>query len=70
MAIWRKMPELAVVENGSHGPASPAEVASYIAELAGELARLARSTELDLLAYLLDMAEREASLTAEGGNPG
>jgi hypothetical protein len=36
------------------------DAALYIASLADELARLAKSHELDALAYLLDMARLEA----------
>ena len=43
--------------------AAPDEVAAYIAEIGGELASLARAAKLDMLAYLLDMAQAEASRT-------
>jgi hypothetical protein len=45
------------------GPAtiSIRNTADYISEMAGELARLAQSSKLDLLASLLDVAQREAS---------
>jgi hypothetical protein len=42
------------------GGASPAEVARYIADFSAELSSLAREANLDLLAYLLDMARHEA----------
>ena len=37
-----------------------ADVASYCADFTTELAQLARSSKLDLLAYLLDVAHLEA----------
>ena len=58
------------MRDGSDGSASPVDIAGYIAELTGELADLARSRQLDLLAYLLDIAEREARLTAEANDSG
>jgi len=45
--------------------ASPAETARYIAEFAAELSYLAREAQLDLLAYLLDMARLEATRVTE-----
>jgi hypothetical protein len=39
---------------------SPRSAALYIAALAEELARLAKSHDLDALAYILDMARMEA----------
>lgn len=39
--------------------------ADYIAQLTDELAKLARRSQLDLLAYLLDIASLEARITAE-----
>jgi hypothetical protein len=38
----------------------PVEAASYIAEVAGELAQLATRHRLDMLRYVLDMAVLEA----------
>lgn len=40
--------------------------ALYIASIAGELARLAKSHNLDALAYILDMARLEADQVAKG----
>lgn len=40
------------------------DVAEYIADLATQLARLARSNNLELLAYLLEMARLEAATAA------
>ncbi|MGV6871203.1 hypothetical protein ACUSIJ_00715 [Pseudochelatococcus sp. B33] len=39
------------------------EVAAYLAALSSELAALARARELDTVAYFLEMAQVEASLT-------
>jgi hypothetical protein len=41
-------------------PEAPGSAALYIAALAEELARLAKSHDLDALAYILDMARLEA----------
>jgi hypothetical protein len=49
---------------GQRSSASPAEVARYIAEFSAELSSLARESNLDLLAYLLDMARLEAAQLA------
>ncbi len=46
------------------------EAARYIASLSGELAVLARHADLDLLAYFLDMARREAEDTVKGERRG
>jgi hypothetical protein len=40
---------------------NPADVAAYVAEMAADLARLARSAGLGALAYLLEMAVTEAN---------
>ncbi len=40
-------------------PAS-SDIADYIADLCGELVRLAKAERLDMLAYLLGMAQLEA----------
>ena len=42
-----------------------AEAAHYIAEFSAELASLAREANLDLLAYMLDMARLEATEAAQ-----
>jgi hypothetical protein len=47
---------------------SPAETAQYVAEFSAELAYLARKANLDLLAYLLDMARLEAIRTVQAGD--
>lgn len=39
------------------------QTASYIAEITTELAELARGAKLDLVAYLLDIAQLEAATT-------
>ncbi len=43
-------------ENG----ASKVEVAAYVADLVADLARLARTHQLDMLSYLLEVARLEA----------
>jgi hypothetical protein len=45
------------------GPSSPDETASYIFQITGELAAIARRAEFEDLAYILEMAKLEA------GNP-
>ncbi len=47
--------------------ASADETARYIAEFTAELAFLAQQAELDLLAYLLDMARLEATRSTRSG---
>ncbi|MBJ6127623.1 hypothetical protein [Microvirga splendida] len=47
---------------------NPAETAQYVAEFSAELAYLARKANLDLLAYLLDMARLEAIRTVQSGS--
>lgn len=42
----------------------PGSVSTYIAQMTEELAGLARRAELDVLAYLLDIAQLEAETTA------
>ncbi len=49
--------------------ASQAEVAAYVADLVGNLARLARDHRLDLLSYLLEVAKLEAQQLAEHASP-
>jgi hypothetical protein len=46
---------------------SPSETARYIAEMAAELSFLARRSNLDLLAYILDMARLEATNAGRHG---
>jgi hypothetical protein len=53
-------------EDGSK-PGDAPEAAQYIASFAEELARLAKSHELDALAYILDMARLEADQVAKRG---
>ena len=51
------------VPQGSGAPnpvPSRSDTARYIEEMAGELSHLARSSNLELLAYLLDIARLEA----------
>jgi hypothetical protein len=47
---------------------SPAETAQYVAEFSAELSYLARNANLDLLAYLLDMARLEAIRAVQSGD--
>lgn len=51
-------------------PPSKLHTASYIADLTTELSQLARSSGLDVLAYLLDIAQLEASSSARRLMPG
>ena len=44
---------------------APVETARYVAEFTAELTYLAQGAQLDLLAYLLDMARLEAIRTAQ-----
>lgn len=46
---------------------APMEVARYIAQLTAEMTRLAAAAQLDLLAYLLSMAQSEADAAARSG---
>lgn len=50
-----------VAEKPADGTASA--TAAYIAEITTELAELARGSKLDILAYLLDIAQLEAATT-------
>jgi len=50
---------------GENEPAT----ASYIADMTVELARLARTAELGVLAYLLEMAATEARGSVLGDSP-
>jgi hypothetical protein len=47
---------------------SPLETAQYMAEFWAELSYFARKANLDLLAYLLDMARLEAIRTVQSGD--
>ncbi len=48
---------------------SKSEIAAYIEKMVTELAGLARSSRLEMLAYLLDVAREEATARlAEGRN--
>jgi hypothetical protein len=48
----------------------PADAADYIAQMSGELAELARSANLELVAYLLAMARAEAAAEAKRNRRG
>lgn len=52
-------------ENPAQSPCSASETASYLAELTAELALLARAQGLDMVAYLLEMAQLEAQQTVQ-----
>jgi hypothetical protein len=51
--------EAVMQDTGKPSPGSR-EAAAYVAELTGDLARIARQHRLDALGYLLDMARLEA----------
>jgi hypothetical protein len=55
------MDKLALPE---HAPQTPREVAIYIGDMTGHLARMARNAGLDALAYVLEMAMMEAQAEA------
>ena len=44
---------------------SQAEIAAYLAQMAGEMARLAAASKFELLAYFLDMARVESELLVQ-----
>ena len=55
--------------SGTVSPEDQQRFAAYAADLTGALARLARKNELEMLAYLLDMARLEAlSAAGEGAD--
>jgi hypothetical protein len=56
-------------QDGPHATWDADEAAQYIADLAGELAGIARGTKLDLVAYLLDIVRLEAARTARPIKP-
>ncbi|MCB8820994.1 hypothetical protein [Microvirga rosea] len=55
----------ATSERGLAAGSSLVETAQYIAEFTAELSFLARRSNLDLLAYLLDMARLEATRSVQ-----
>ena len=66
-AVWAvAKPDVAGMKQEHLGAAeadaveTPAEAAAYVAELAGDLASIARRHGLDALGYILDMAKLEA----------
>ena len=62
----REARDLMVFENASKPEAANGpDAALYIASFAEELARLAKSHDLDTLAYILDMARLEADQIAK-----
>ncbi|MEJ0096415.1 MAG: hypothetical protein WDN46_24310 [Methylocella sp.] len=54
--------------SSAEGEANATPTAAYIAQMANELARLARFTRLDLLTHLLDMARLEAEICVESAS--
>ena len=59
--------EDAISEGALAASSRTAEVSSYIAHMTQELAQMARASNLDLLAYFLDMAELEARMRNGSG---
>jgi hypothetical protein len=59
----RASADLGVVESKPEAAPAirPESAAAYIADMATELAGLARASRLDILAYLLDIAQLEAA---------
>lgn len=51
------------VEEGFARDGGPMEAAEYVSQAVGELSQLARTHQLGMLAYLLDMAKLEADET-------
>jgi hypothetical protein len=47
----------------------PNELATYIAQMSGELAMMARNARLEVIAYFLEMVRHEAQKTARGRRP-
>jgi hypothetical protein len=76
-AIMPKSPHLPESGVDGHSPGGPdpaappsrVDTAHYIEEMAGELSRLARNANLELLAYLLDMVKLEARKNTGRFNP-
>lgn len=63
-------PSKAAPAQAPRAEASAAETARYIAEFTAELSFLARRSNLEVLAYLLDMARLEATRAVQGeGRP-
>jgi hypothetical protein len=61
-----KMPD--DLGGASRQTGTPAEAAAYVAELAGDLASIARRHGLDALSYILDMAKLEAENVSRFSN--
>ncbi|MDB5592181.1 MAG: hypothetical protein JWR86_2706 [Enterovirga sp.] len=55
------------LERSPPGSVRREDVANYVADFTAELARLARSAKLDLLAYLLEIAHLEAETSQRRG---
>jgi hypothetical protein len=61
-----KSPAPSLGEDGASPARSVAETAHYVAQLSGELASMARTAKLDVLAYFLEMAKLEAESARRG----
>jgi hypothetical protein len=57
------------VRRGLRKGATTVETAQFIADFSSELSHLARECDLDLLAYLLDMARLEAMRVFQSRQP-
>lgn len=53
-----------MIDSGAREPNGAVEAAAYVAALTRELARMAREHRLNMLGYLLDMAQLEAQSIA------
>ncbi len=62
-----KSPPSPTGEEGANAVRSVAETAHYVAQLSGELAGMARTARLDVLAYFLEMAKLEAESARRTG---
>jgi hypothetical protein len=62
-----KSPVSAAAEDGATPVRNASETAHYVAQLSGELATMARSARLDVLAYFLEMAKLEAESARRNG---
>ena len=53
----------------AESPASSTDVAAYISEMSGQMAQLASSANMEMLAYFLDMARIESDLILRRNRP-
>jgi hypothetical protein len=63
----RSAPAAGETSRADDRPAATEDTADYLAEISAELARLARSSGLDLVAYLLEMSAEEARKHGRAG---